>query len=52
MSLPPQDVIETVDAIISEESRESWQALNLNKIDNSSSKLLGSLEGLTEKLVV
>lgn len=51
MALPPQDVLETVDAIISEDSRDSWVALNLNKTDNSSSELLGSLEGLSDKLV-
>uniref|UniRef100_H3C1P7 Adhesion G protein-coupled receptor F7 n=1 Tax=Tetraodon nigroviridis TaxID=99883 RepID=H3C1P7_TETNG len=48
---PIQDVLETVDAIISEDSRDSWIALNLNKTDNSSSELLGSLEGLSDKLV-
>uniref|UniRef100_H3C5V0 Uncharacterized protein n=1 Tax=Tetraodon nigroviridis TaxID=99883 RepID=H3C5V0_TETNG len=46
-----KDVLETVDAIISEDSRDSWIALNLNKTDNSSSELLGSLEGLSDKLV-
>lgn len=51
MSLPPQDVLETVDAIISEDSRNSWVTINCNKTDNSSSELLGSLEGLSEKLV-
>lgn len=49
--MPLQDVLETVDAIISEDSRDSWMVLNLNKTDNSSSELLGSLEDLSEKLV-
>lgn len=51
MSLPLQDVLETVDAIISEDSRDSWMVLNLNKTVNSSSELLGSLEDLSDKLV-
>lgn len=44
-------MLETVDVIISEDSRDSWMALNLNKTDNSSSELLGSLESLSDKLV-
>lgn len=50
MFLPLQDVLETVDSIISEDSRDSWMVLNANKTDNSSSELLGSLESLSDKL--
>lgn len=50
MSLPLQDVLETVDIIITEDSRDSWIVLNRNETLNSSSKLLGSLEGLSDRL--
>lgn len=51
MSVPLQDLLETVDAIISEDSRDSWIFLNANQTLNSSSKLLGSLENLSDRLV-
>lgn len=51
ISLSSQDVLETIDAIISEDSRNSWMVLNANNTDNSSSELLGSLEGLSDKQV-
>lgn len=51
MSLALQDVLETVDVIISEDSRDSWIFINANDTLNSSSKLLGSLEDLSDRLV-
>ncbi|XP_053300843.1 adhesion G protein-coupled receptor F5 isoform X1 [Pleuronectes platessa] len=45
-----QHILETVDVIIGEESRESWVILNANDTRNSSSKLLGSLESLSSYL--
>ncbi|XP_053300846.1 adhesion G-protein coupled receptor F1 [Pleuronectes platessa] len=45
-----QNILETVDVIIGEESRESWVILNANDTRNFSSKLLGSLESLSSYL--
>ncbi|CAB1437459.1 unnamed protein product, partial [Pleuronectes platessa] len=45
-----QNILETVDVIIGEESRVSWVILNANDTRNSSSKLLGSLESLSSYL--
>lgn len=45
-----QDILETVDVIISESARESWQILNANETRNVSSILLGSLESLSDGL--
>ncbi|XP_060947076.1 adhesion G-protein coupled receptor F1-like [Limanda limanda] len=45
-----QNILETIDVIIGEESRESWVILNANETSNSSSKLLGSLERLSSDL--
>lgn len=46
-----QSVLETVDVIISDEARESWQTLNADETQfNASSELLGSLEVLAEGL--
>ncbi|XP_060947075.1 adhesion G protein-coupled receptor F5-like [Limanda limanda] len=45
-----QNILETIDVIIGEESRESWVILNANETSNSSSKLLGSLESLSSDL--
>ncbi|XP_060947074.1 adhesion G-protein coupled receptor F1-like [Limanda limanda] len=45
-----QNILETVDVIIGEESRESWVILNANETSNSSSTLLGSLESLSSDL--
>lgn len=47
----PQDVLQTIDVIIGDDSRESWAVLNANNNDNSSSKLLGSVEMLSNDLV-
>lgn len=47
----PQDVLQTIDVIIGDDSRESWAVLNANKKGNSSSKLLGSVEMLSNDLV-
>uniref|UniRef100_A0A8C2X9Z7 Adhesion G protein-coupled receptor F5 n=1 Tax=Cyclopterus lumpus TaxID=8103 RepID=A0A8C2X9Z7_CYCLU len=44
-------VLETVDVIISDDSRESWTFLNQNDTNNSSSNLLSALEGLAGGLV-
>ncbi|XP_075940477.1 adhesion G protein-coupled receptor F5-like [Anarhichas minor] len=46
-----KDVLETVDVIIGDDSRESWEFLNANETRNSSSSLLGSLETLASGLV-
>uniref|UniRef100_A0A673BQU0 Adhesion G protein-coupled receptor F5-like n=1 Tax=Sphaeramia orbicularis TaxID=375764 RepID=A0A673BQU0_9TELE len=45
-----QSVLETVDVIIADEARESWQILNANEARNASSELLGSLEVLADGL--
>ncbi|KAI4800264.1 hypothetical protein KUCAC02_013393, partial [Chaenocephalus aceratus] len=46
-----EDVLQTVDVIIGEDSRESWTALNANESNNASSDLLGSMELLSDKIV-
>lgn len=46
-----QNVLGTVDVIIAEDSKDSWAILNANANANSSSKLLGSLETLSDGLV-
>ncbi|XP_059212958.1 uncharacterized protein LOC131991519 [Centropristis striata] len=45
-----QDVLETVDAIVGDDSRESWEVLNSNGSHSASSELLLSLENLSEGL--
>ncbi|KAM9354899.1 adhesion G-protein coupled receptor F1 [Pholidichthys leucotaenia] len=45
-----QDVLNSVDAIIGDDSRDSWAFLNANKTRNASSELLGSLETLADVL--
>ncbi|XP_062267411.1 adhesion G protein-coupled receptor F5-like isoform X1 [Platichthys flesus] len=45
-----QNILDTVDVIIGEDSRESWVILNANETSNSSSKLLASLESLSSDL--
>ncbi|XP_042358862.1 M cell-type agglutination protein mam3-like isoform X2 [Plectropomus leopardus] len=46
-----ENVLETVNAIIGDDSRESWEVLNSNETRNASSELLASLESLSEGLV-
>ncbi|KAM7367587.1 hypothetical protein PAMP_013873 [Pampus punctatissimus] len=46
-----QDVLETVDVIISDDARQSWEVLNTNETNNASSELLGSMETLSEGLI-
>ncbi|XP_077950021.1 adhesion G protein-coupled receptor F5 isoform X4 [Gasterosteus aculeatus] len=46
-----RDVLETVDVIIGDGSRESWTTLNGNETRNASSSLLGSMELLAGGLV-
>ncbi|XP_068199381.1 uncharacterized protein [Antennarius striatus] len=46
-----QDVLESVDVIIASETTESWVILNANETGNASSRLLGSLEVLSQRLV-
>lgn len=50
ISCDPQDVLETVDVLISDEARDSWVLLNANETLNASSLLLGSLETITDVL--
>ncbi|KAK9531127.1 hypothetical protein VZT92_010571 [Zoarces viviparus] len=45
-----EDVLKTVDAIIGDDSRESWEFLNANETSSASSGLLGSLETLASIL--
>uniref|UniRef100_UPI003AAD8E89 adhesion G-protein coupled receptor F1 n=1 Tax=Centroberyx gerrardi TaxID=166262 RepID=UPI003AAD8E89 len=45
-----QDILATVDVIISDEARESWDILNANETSNASSVLLGSLESISDVL--
>ncbi|XP_071384537.1 uncharacterized protein [Centroberyx affinis] len=45
-----QDILETVNVIISDEARESWDILNANESSNASSVLLGSLESISDVL--
>lgn len=51
LSLYLQDILETVDVLVTDESRESWAVLNANQSRNSSSILLGSLETISNVLV-
>lgn len=46
-----QELLETIDVIIAEETSESWAILNANESSNASSSLLGSLETLSDNLV-
>ncbi|KAM6906825.1 uncharacterized protein PEZ65_017982 [Lycodopsis pacificus] len=46
-----QGVLNTVDVIIGNDSRESWEVLNANETRNASSSLLDSLETLARILV-
>ncbi|XP_059212959.1 adhesion G-protein coupled receptor F1-like [Centropristis striata] len=50
MSLHLQAVLETVDAIVGDDSRESWEVLNSNGSHSASSELLASLETLSDGL--
>ncbi|XP_034078581.1 adhesion G-protein coupled receptor F1-like [Gymnodraco acuticeps] len=45
-----KSVLQTVDEIIGEDSRESWTALNANENNNASSDLLGSMELFSAKI--
>uniref|UniRef100_A0A3Q1GE32 Adhesion G protein-coupled receptor F5-like n=1 Tax=Acanthochromis polyacanthus TaxID=80966 RepID=A0A3Q1GE32_9TELE len=45
-----EGVLETIDVIIGDDSRESWSFLNSNQTSNVSSELLGSLETLSNGL--
>lgn len=45
-----QNVLETVDIIIGDDSRESWSTLNANTTSSASSGLLQSLENITRGL--
>lgn len=45
-----EDVLETIDVIVGDDSRESWMFLNSNQTSNASSELLGSLETLSNVL--
>ncbi|KAJ4932339.1 hypothetical protein JOQ06_010762 [Pogonophryne albipinna] len=45
-----KSVLQTVDEIIGEDSRESWTALNANESNNASSDLLDSMELLSAKI--
>ncbi|XP_067427687.1 adhesion G protein-coupled receptor F5-like isoform X8 [Thunnus thynnus] len=45
-----EDVLKTVDVIIADDAKQSWEVLNANKTQNASSELLGSLETLSEDL--
>ncbi|XP_053192746.1 adhesion G protein-coupled receptor F5-like [Scomber japonicus] len=45
------NILTTVDAIIGDDAKESWDTLNENEIGSASSKLLGSLEALSEDVV-
>ncbi|XP_054900683.1 uncharacterized protein LOC129369293 [Poeciliopsis prolifica] len=45
-----KNVLETVDVIISDDAKESWSFLNKNETQNSSSRLLFSMETLSERL--
>ncbi|KAM7395024.1 hypothetical protein PAMA_006664 [Pampus argenteus] len=46
-----KNVLETVDVIIGDDARESWEVLNTNETNNASSQLLGSMETLSEGLI-
>ncbi|KAM9840420.1 uncharacterized protein ACBR49_015813 isoform 3-T3 [Aulostomus maculatus] len=44
------EVLQTVDVIIADEAKESWEILNADKTSNASSALLGSMETLSSEL--
>ncbi|XP_029281283.1 adhesion G-protein coupled receptor F1-like [Cottoperca gobio] len=46
-----QDILDTVDVIVGDDSRESWVVLNANETRNVSSKLLSSMEILSDVLI-
>ncbi|KAL7388956.1 hypothetical protein ABVT39_024000 [Epinephelus coioides] len=46
-----ENILETVDVIIGDDSRESWAVLNANQTRNASSELLASLESLSNGLI-
>ncbi|XP_034018009.1 adhesion G protein-coupled receptor F5-like isoform X2 [Thalassophryne amazonica] len=46
-----QDILQTVEIIIGDDARESWNILNANETLNASSTLLASLERLSKVLV-
>ncbi|KAJ4929424.1 hypothetical protein JOQ06_005032 [Pogonophryne albipinna] len=46
-----ESVLQTVDVIIGDDSRESWTVLNANENNNASSDLLGSMELLSDRIV-
>ncbi|XP_057678917.1 adhesion G protein-coupled receptor F5-like isoform X2 [Corythoichthys intestinalis] len=46
-----EDVLQTVDVLISDDARESWEILRENVTRNDSSELLNSLETLSDELV-
>ncbi|XP_029902711.1 uncharacterized protein LOC115355924 [Myripristis murdjan] len=45
-----ENILETVDVIISDDAQGAWSVLNANQTSNASSVLLGSLETITEGL--
>uniref|UniRef100_A0A3Q2FFE4 Adhesion G protein-coupled receptor F5-like n=1 Tax=Cyprinodon variegatus TaxID=28743 RepID=A0A3Q2FFE4_CYPVA len=45
-----QNVLNTVDVIVGDDAKESWDFLNTNQTQNSSSELLSSLETISDKL--
>ncbi|KAK5903956.1 hypothetical protein CgunFtcFv8_007694 [Champsocephalus gunnari] len=46
-----ESVLQTVDVIIGDDSRESWTVLNANENNNASSDLLGSMELLSDRII-
>ncbi|KAM6992377.1 uncharacterized protein LKV04_008431 [Tautogolabrus adspersus] len=46
-----EKILETVDVVIGDDSRDSWAFLNANTTRNASSELLGSLETLSNGLI-
>ncbi|XP_077598857.1 adhesion G protein-coupled receptor F5-like [Stigmatopora nigra] len=46
-----EDVLQTVDVLISDDARESWEVLRENVTRNDSSKLLNSIETISNELV-
>uniref|UniRef100_A0A3B5QJZ5 Adhesion G protein-coupled receptor F5-like n=1 Tax=Xiphophorus maculatus TaxID=8083 RepID=A0A3B5QJZ5_XIPMA len=45
-----KNVLDTVDVLISDDAKDSWNFLNSNETQNSSSALLGSMETISNKL--
>ncbi|XP_027895953.1 adhesion G protein-coupled receptor F5-like [Xiphophorus couchianus] len=45
-----KNVLATVDVLISDDAKDSWNFLNSNETQNSSSALLGSMETISNKL--